>query len=94
MADIHYMQEHKLSHKKAKAAAQKVADELAAEYDLTCIWQGDILHFERSGAKGSLVVSKTEAIIRIKLGFVLSVFSRKIEDQVTKNMKKVFTGKE
>jgi putative polyhydroxyalkanoate system protein len=92
MADINFTQQHTLSHEKAKEAAQKVADELAAEYDLTCFWEGDILHFERSGVNGSLAVEKKEAKIKIKLGFFLSAFSRKIEDQVTKNMQKVFAG--
>lgn len=93
MAEINFTQAHKLSHKKAKEAAQKVADDLAEEYDLKCGWEGDVLHFERSGVKGSLAVHKKDAHIHIKLGFLLSAFSSKIEAQVAKNMLLVFTGK-
>lgn len=94
MADISYSVEHSLSHEAAKQAAQKVADDLSQEYGLNCVWSGDVLNFERSGVKGSLTVEESAAHIQIKLGMMLSVFSGKIEDQVTRNMRKVFTGQE
>ncbi len=90
MADISYTVNHKLSHEAAKAAAQKVADQLSAEYDLQCEWDGDVLNFARSGVKGTLEVGETDATIDIKLGMMLSMFSGKIEEQVTKNMRDVF----
>lgn len=93
MANITVTKTHKLSHKKAKEAAQKVADQLAEEYDLESYWEDDVLHFERSGVTGSLAVFKKEAQLKIKLGFFLSAFSSKIEAQVTTNMEKVFNGK-
>ena len=52
MADISIVQEHTLTHKKAREAAQKVADAMADEYGLECEWEGDVLHFERSGVQG------------------------------------------
>lgn len=94
MADISYSVEHSLSHEAAKQAAQKVADNLSQEYGLQCQWNGDVLNFQRSGVKGELVVEESSAHIEIKLGMLLSAFSGKIEDQVTRNMRKVFTGKE
>ncbi len=94
MADISIVQEHKLTHKKAKEAAQKVADKIAEEYELECKWVGDVLHFERSGVKGSLAVEKKQALMKIQLGFMFSMFSAKIESKVAENMEKVFCGKE
>jgi putative polyhydroxyalkanoate system protein len=93
MAKISIHQKHKLSHKKAKAAAQKVADQMAEEYDMESEWDGDVLIFRRSGVNGTLVVYEKEARLDITLGFLLSAFSSKIEEHVTKNMKKVFGGK-
>lgn len=94
MADISYSVEHKLSHAAAKNAAQQVAEDLSAEYGLECEWDGDVLNFSRSGVKGSLTLEDKAAHIDIKLGMMLSMFSAKIEEQVTRNMRKVFTGKE
>lgn len=93
MADISYTQPHKLSHKKAKAAAQKVVDKLGEEYGVTAEWEGDVLNFQRSGVNGTLEVTPHEAQIDITLGFLLKAFSGTIEQHVQENMKKVFSGK-
>jgi putative polyhydroxyalkanoate system protein len=91
MADISIVQQHHLTPKKAREAAQKVADKLAAEFDLACEWEGDVLYFERSGVQGSLALEQAQAEIVIKLGFLMSIFAPTIEAKVAENMKKVFT---
>lgn len=92
MADISITQKHKLSHKKAKAAAQKVVDQLAEEYGVTAEWDGDVLNFKRSGVTGTLELSEHEAQLDIKLGFMLKAFSSTIEEHIHKNMKKIFAS--
>lgn len=93
MADIRIKQPHKLPHKKAKAAAQKVADQMAAEYEMASEWDGDVLMFKRSGVSGSLKVSDKDAVLEIKLGFLLKAFAPTIEEKVSAKMKKVFSVK-
>ncbi|UUZ50347.1 polyhydroxyalkanoic acid system family protein [Massilia sp. B-10] len=90
MADISIVHEHKLSHKKAREAAQKVADSISDEYGLACEWEGDVLHFERSGVQGQLTLDKKKAEMFIRLGFLMSAFAPTIEAKVAENMKKVF----
>ena len=93
MADINIVQEHSLTPKKARAAAQKMADKLAEEYELECAWDGDVLHFERSGIAGSLTLAAKQAQMHVKLGFLFSAFSAKIESKMVENMQKVFGAK-
>jgi putative polyhydroxyalkanoate system protein len=90
MAEISIVHEHKLTPKKAREAAQKVADEIAEEYALECEWEGDVLNFERSGVQGSLTLHKQRVHMVIKLGFLMSAFASTIETKVAENMKKVF----
>ncbi len=90
MADINIVHEHKLTPKKAREAAQKVADTIADEYGLTCEWEGDVLHFERSGVQGQMTLEKKKVEMFIRLGFMMSAFSSTIEAKVSENMKKVF----
>ncbi len=90
MADISIVHEHSLTPKKAREAAQKVADKIAEEYDLECEWEGDVLYFERSGVQGSMTLEKQQVQMEIKLGFLMSAFASTIEAKVTENMKKVF----
>jgi putative polyhydroxyalkanoate system protein len=90
MADISIVQEHRLSPAKAREAAQQVADKLAEEYQLACEWQGDVLHFQRSGVQGTLTLDGKQAEMHIKLGFLMSAFAPVIEAKVAESMKQVF----
>jgi putative polyhydroxyalkanoate system protein len=92
MADINITQKHALPHTKAKAAAQKIADKLAQQYDMESEWDGDVLMFKRSGVTGKLAVYEAEAQLEITLGFLFKAFSGKIEEEVGKNLRKVFDG--
>ena len=47
MADIQIVQEHNLSPERARAAAQQVADKVAAEFGMQWRWEGDVLRFFR-----------------------------------------------
>lgn len=93
MADINIVQEHSLTPQNARAAAQKVADRLAKEYELACRWDGEVLRFERSGVEGSLTLAPRQAHMQIRLGLLFGVFAAKIESKVAENMRKVFGAK-
>ncbi|CAN5149348.1 hypothetical protein BH11PSE11_BH11PSE11_06550 [soil metagenome] len=93
MTDIRIHQAHALSHKKAKAAAQKVAAKLADEYDMQVEWEGDVLKFKRSGVAGTLTLEGNQAQLDMKLGMFLAVFAPTIEARIAENMKTVFADK-
>ena len=90
MSDIKIIQEHNLSLDEARQAARKVAAQMELDYEMTTTWEGDLLKFERSGVSGSLALLDKQAQLEIKLGFMLKGFASKIEEQVSKNMRKVF----
>lgn len=93
MADISVTQVHKLPHDKARAAAQKVADQLADEYEMALEWVGDALHFKRSGVSGKLQLLETEATLEISLDFLFKAFAPTIEQKVVAKMEKIFGAK-
>jgi putative polyhydroxyalkanoate system protein len=90
MADIEVQRDHALGLKKAKAAAQKVADEMAENFDMESEWEGNTLHFSRSGVSGELTVTKNSVLMNAKLGFLLTAFKPKIEAQIEKNFDEYF----
>lgn len=90
MADISIMQDHALSMEQARIAAQKVADQMVAEYEMVAEWSGDVLSFKRTGVSGTLSLAENHAHLEIALGFMLKGFASKIEEKVANNMKKVF----
>jgi putative polyhydroxyalkanoate system protein len=88
--DISIRQPHQLSEQNAKAAAQKMADRLVAEYDISAAWNGNMLTFKRSGLSGTLMLHKNEARLEVTLGFLLKTFSAKLEEKMVQQMRKVF----
>lgn len=90
MTVISIRQLHQLSEKNAKAAAQKMVDRMAAEYDISATWSGNRLDFERSGLSGTLMLHENEARLEVKLGFLFKAFSAKLEEKMVQQMQKVF----
>lgn len=67
MADISIVQAHNMPPEQARAAAQEVADKMAADFGMECRWDGPVLRFERSGVDGTLVVNDRDAQLDITL---------------------------
>jgi putative polyhydroxyalkanoate system protein len=81
---------HRLSQKKAKEAAAKVADDLHARFDLECTWKGDLVEFRRPGLSGVLHVGKDSVRLDCELGFMLSLLKPAIEAEVHKQFDRYF----
>ena len=92
MADISITHPHELTHQNAKAAAQKVADQMTSEYDMASEWNGNVLLFKRTGVSGSLTLAGQEATLEISLGFLFKAFAPAIEQKVGAKMTKVFAA--
>jgi putative polyhydroxyalkanoate system protein len=92
MAHIRIIQAHRLTHEKARAAAQTVADQLAQEFDTASEWDGDVLQFERSGVTGTLTLSAQQAHLEINLDSLFLLFAPAIEQKAASKMRKIFTG--
>ena len=90
MANIHIQRAHSMPLKKARDAANDFAKRLNEKFDLQSEWDGDTLHFERSGVSGTLALTKSEVTIDLKLGFLLSAFAGKMEGHISDNLNQLF----
>jgi putative polyhydroxyalkanoate system protein len=90
MSTISIAKKHHLSHKKAKEAAQKVAEDLHKRFSLAYEWHGDCVTFTRPGLSGELVVHHDEVRLDCKLGFLLTAIKPAIEQEVHKEFDKRF----
>jgi len=86
MSEIRYKREHHLSIKDAKKIAQKAADDLGREYDLQSEWEGDTLHFRRSGVDGHMHVTAHYIDLHVKLGLLLRPFKAAFERHIERNL--------
>jgi putative polyhydroxyalkanoate system protein len=90
MADIEITQPHNMTPDAARAAAQQVADKMAADFGMECAWDGQVLRFERSGVDGALVVGEHDARLEIRLGLMMKAFAPMVQDKLARKMQKVF----
>jgi putative polyhydroxyalkanoate system protein len=83
MSEIVITRKHRLTAKKARAAAELVAADLRQEYNLNFAWGEDgALHFDRTGLHGRLTLAKGEATVQVHLGFLLRPFRGSLEREI------------
>ena len=82
MSTIVVRRRHDLGLAEAKRLAENIAKKLRNDYGGSFIWQGDDLHFQRTGASGSVAVRKGNFQVRVELGFLLSALHSQIEEEI------------
>ena len=90
MPTISVRRRHKLDHKKARAAAQKIAEDLNKRFDLVCRWSGDNVTFERPGLSGNMRVGKSEIELEVQLSFLLTPLKGPIERAIRDELDALF----
>jgi putative polyhydroxyalkanoate system protein len=90
MSTIELKRDHALGIRRAKAAAQKVADEMERDFGMSCEWHGNVLKFSRSGVHGELTVGKNHVELHARLGLLLAAFRTRIEARIHQNFDDYF----
>ena len=90
MPTISIKRRHKLDHAKAKAAADKIARDLKARFDLEYEWDRDDVSFERPGLSGNMHVGKNDVRLDVQLSFLLTPLKGPIEREIQKEMDALF----
>ncbi len=90
MTTMAIAKKHHLSHKDAKAAAQKVADDLKERFDLKYKWRGDSIEFERPGLTGEMHVGRNEVRLDCELGLLLALLKPTLEAAIHREFNKRF----
>jgi putative polyhydroxyalkanoate system protein len=82
MATISIAKKHRLSHKKAKDAAEEIACDLKSRFALDYVWNGDRIDFKRPGVSGSMHVRKDQIQLDVSLSFLLTPIKPSIEKEI------------
>jgi putative polyhydroxyalkanoate system protein len=90
MSTIAIKRRHSLDHKRAKAAAEKIARDLEKRFDLDYSWDGDRIAFQRPGLSGTLQVGKTDVRLDVELSFLLTPLKGPIESAINKELDALF----
>ena len=89
MSAISIERRHGLSHKKALEAADKIARDLQARFQLEYGWIGDHVHFQRPGISGRMHVGKDSLTLDVKLGILLMALKPAIEREIRLQLDKL-----
>ena len=90
MPELHIQCDHSLGLKAARVAARRWAQEAEREWGMQCRTDTgaaqDVIHFERTGASGSLTVDAHRFDLQLKLGFLLGAYAGRIEQQIRQSL--------
>lgn len=82
MASISIEKKHRLTHRKARAVAERIATDLKQRYALDYTWNGDQVEFERPGVTGTMRVGRDNIALDVRLGLLLTPLKRRIEREI------------
>ena len=73
---------HSLPLAQARKAVEEVAVKLGERFGMDYRWEGDVLHFKRSGVDGRIALTPRQLHVTAKLGFLLSAMKGPIEEEI------------
>jgi putative polyhydroxyalkanoate system protein len=88
MAHISIHRKHHMGLEEARTQVEKIAESLKEKLNSEYSWKDDTLHFKRSGANGSIAVSKDSIDLEITLGLTLRPLKGMIEKTIYENLDK------
>lgn len=86
--DIHAY--HNLSHAEALTAADELSSALAEKFGIDYGWEDEVIHFERPGVSGQILVQDTELRIQANLGLLLMMLKGPIEQEIVRYLEEHF----
>ena len=90
MSNIDIHARHPLSHEDAQQAADELARGLSEKFEIDYGWDQDVIHFERPGVHGQIVVQNDQIRIQVYLGFLLVMLKGPIEQEIVRNLEQHF----
>lgn len=81
---------HALGADKARNVIEHIADSLRDKFGVTPSWQGDTLHFARSGVEGTITAGAEEVHVNVKLGMLLAPLKPTVEAEIRRKLDQYF----
>jgi putative polyhydroxyalkanoate system protein len=82
MSTIEIEHAHSLGPDDARRAVEDVAVRLGQRFGMDYRWEGETLHFRRSGVDGHIALAPGRLHVRAKLGLLLAAMRGPIEQEI------------
>ena len=90
MSKIDIRHPHSLPMTKARKSLDEVAAKLDDRFGMSSRWEGDVLHFSRSGVDGHIALEPENIHVTAQLGFLLSAMKGPIEQEIRRVLEEKF----
>jgi putative polyhydroxyalkanoate system protein len=84
MSRLSIRRPHLLKHAEAHRRVSRAAVKLAEHFGAACHWEGDLLRIEHPNVNGTVRVGRDEIVVDARLGFALSMFRGRVEQEITR----------
>lgn len=91
MASIDIRHTHSLTPPKARKAVDDVAKKLQENFGVETWWEGDLMHFKRSGVDGHIALQPHQLHVSAQLGFLLGAMKSSIESEIRRVLDERFS---
>ena len=82
MVTIDIRHAHSVPHTKARKAIEDTAKKLGERFGVDWRWEGDTLHFKRSGVDGQIALKPKELHVTAQLGLLYGAMRGTIEKEL------------
>ncbi|MCK7594898.1 polyhydroxyalkanoic acid system family protein [Pseudomarimonas salicorniae] len=90
MPTVRVERQHSKPIKAAKASVERVAEHIAERFDVEYEWEGETLHFQRTGVDGHIHLEKHKVTVVANLGFLLGALKGPVERAIHEYIDKEF----
>jgi putative polyhydroxyalkanoate system protein len=91
MPSIDITRHHSRPLAEAKKKVERVAEHIATKFQVVHEWQGNTLHFSRSGVEGQIAVTTKLIRVTAELGFLLSMIREPVEREINRYLDEEFS---
>jgi putative polyhydroxyalkanoate system protein len=86
MSSIEIRHPHALTPAQARQAVEDFAIKLGQRFGLDYRWEGDTLHFKRTGVDGRIALEPGQLLVTAKLGLLFSAMKGTIEQEMRRTL--------
>ena len=91
MPSIDITRHHSRPLPEARKKVERVAKHIAEKFQVVYEWQGNTLHFSRSGVDGQIAVTTKLIKVTANLGFLLSMIKDPVEREINRYLDEEFS---
>ncbi|MFT3806130.1 polyhydroxyalkanoic acid system family protein [Arenimonas sp.] len=91
MSQIDIKRSHNLSQADARGKVEQIAKQLGRKFAMDHEWEGNTLHFSRSGVDGQIKVGAKQIHVVAQLGFLLMALKGPVEREIHRYLDEEFS---